>query len=358
MKKDFKIVLTGGGTAGHVMPHLALLPSMYKRNWKIYYIGSSGIERSIISSTGIRFHSISAGKLRRYFSLENIIDVFKVFWGCLQSFFILLRLRPQLIFSKGGYVSVPVALSGWLLRIPVVAHESDLTPGLANKLVKKFCKKVLYNFPETQKYLPNSKGVCVGSPVRSELFNGNKENGYLLTGFKKEDERKIILVMGGSLGADKLNKLVVNEIDRLLDRYRIIHLTGKGKKIIENRDGYVSFDFLGPELKDIFSITDLVIARAGANSIFEFLALNKPMLLIPLEVGSRGDQLENAESFVQSGFARLKREYQVVEDGLFDELQKLDDQAESMISKQKRFDSTSAINKVMDQLDSVISNTE
>jgi UDP-N-acetylglucosamine--N-acetylmuramyl-(pentapeptide) pyrophosphoryl-undecaprenol N-acetylglucosamine transferase len=349
--KKVKIVMTGGGTAGHVVPHLALLPGMKERNWETYYIGSSGIEKRMISKTGVKFYTISAGKLRRYFSFQNFLDVFKVFWGLVQSLFIILKIRPTLVFSKGGFVSVPVALAAWVLRVPVLTHESDLTPGLANKIVKKFCKKILFTFPETEKFLPKGRSVYVGSPVREDIFSGSIENGCKITGFSKDDPRPIIMVMGGSLGAQKLNDLIASEIVALTKKARFIHITGQGKKVMDNRDGYCSFEFVSEELKDLFAITDLVMARSGANSIFEFLALNKPMMLIPLEAGSRGDQLQNATSFVESGYAILKREQDLELDSVEAALDELIFRSDEITAKQKEFSTSSAIKKVFEQLE-------
>ncbi|MDB2447202.1 undecaprenyldiphospho-muramoylpentapeptide beta-N-acetylglucosaminyltransferase [bacterium] len=352
--RNIKIVMTGGGTAGHVVPHLALLPGMKKRSWETFYIGSAGIEKTMIEKTDVPFYTISAGKLRRYFSLQNFLDVFKVMFGCVQSLMFLMKIRPNLVFSKGGFVSVPVAVAAWALRIPVVTHESDLTPGLANKIVKRFCKKILFTFPETSKYLPKDIGVYVGSPVREEIFTGQKSDGYKVTGFSSEDSRPVVLVMGGSLGAKKLNDLIASDIADLTKEFRFVHLTGKGKKVIENRDGYVSFEFLSEELKDVYAMTDLIVARSGANSIFEFLALNKPMMLVPLEAGSRGDQLQNATSFVESGFATLKREGELKEGDLLQALKELHSNSSEMKNAQSNFSSASAIEKVLEQIEEVV----
>ena len=349
--KKISIVMTGGGTAGHVVPHLALVPNMVERSWTLSYIGSSGIEKKMIEEIGIDFYTISAGKLRRYFSFQNFLDIFKVVLGFFQSLFFLRRIKPNIVFSKGGFVSVPVALAAWILRVPVITHESDLTPGLANKIVKKFCKKILFTFPETEKYLPTSKSVYVGSPVRQDIFKGSKELGYDCTGFNRNDPRPIVLVMGGSLGAASINNLVAEEFDLLVKDYRIIHITGHGKKVLDDREGYVSFEFVGNELPNLFAITDYVIARAGANSIFEFLALNLPMLLIPLEVGSRGDQLQNASSFVASGFALMSRESDLAQGGLRKALDGLVEKGDQLISNQRDFPSEDALKKVIEQIE-------
>lgn len=343
-----KIVMTGGGTAGHVVPHIALMPELKKNGHKLFYIGSSGIEKTMIEQTGVDFYTISAGKLRRYMSFQNFVDIFKVIFGCFQSFIHLLKIRPDVVFSKGGFVSVPVALSAWLLRIPVVTHESDLTPGLANKIVKGFCKKILFTFPETEKYLPASKRRYVGSPVREDIFAGSRSKGLQYCGFSDDDPRPVVLVMGGSLGAQKLNELLAAQIQEITKDFRIVHLTGKGKKVLDNRDGYVAFEFVSEELKDIYAITDLIVARSGANSIFEFLALNKAMLLVPLEAGSRGDQLQNARSFVESGFAMLARESEL--DNFHEKIKELNANRTKIEASQKSRETSNPIEAVISEL--------
>lgn len=305
-RAKIRIALTGGGTAGHVMPNLALLPELARHDFEVHYIGSRGVEKELAEKAGLPFHQIVSGKLRRYASIENFFDIFKVGFGLLQSVFILLKLRPQVIFSKGGFVAVPVAVAGRVLGIPVVSHESDYTPGLANRIIAKFAKRLLYSFPETAKHIPASKGVLVPTPIRTELFSGDKRVGLRLCGF--EGDVPVILVMGGSQGAQKLNEALLKALPELVKTYCVVHLTGKGKMIAFTHPRYRGFEFLGVELKDVFAATDIVVCRAGANSIFEMLALKIPMILVPLEVGSRGDQVLNANSFVAKGWAEILRE--------------------------------------------------
>lgn len=301
---EFKIVLTGGGTAGHVMPHLALLPLMRQRGWNVAYIGSSGIEKGIVTAAGIPFHQIATGKLRRYLSWQNITDLGRIVVGTLQAVFILLRLRPNIIFSKGGFVSVPVAVAGWLCRIPVVTHESDLSPGLATRIIQRFAVKVLYSFSETEAYLPMNKRQHVQTPVRSELITGDRDRGERFCGFSSESRHlPTILIMGGSQGAQRINDMLLTLLPELVREYRIVHLTGKGKGLSFTHPNYRGFEFVGGELKDIFALADFVVSRAGANSVFELLSLRKPMLLIPLALATRGDQILNAESFAKRGWA-------------------------------------------------------
>ena len=308
MAKQNTIVLTGGGTAGHVMPHIAMLDTYKNLGWDVVYIGSNGIEKKLMSQLGVRFLEIPAGKLRRYISFQNFLDIFKVILGFLKSIYHLLRVKPNLVFSKGGFVSVPVSIAAWILRIPVYSHESDLTPGLANKIINPFAKKIFYCFPDTRKYLDGSRSQLVGLPIRPSLKKGDRSKAYKLCGFSEDDGKDVLLVMGGSLGAQRINDALATAMDDLLTRFNIIHITGAGKSSGINADGYKSFEFVGDELKDLFAITDVVVSRAGANSIFEFYSLQIPMVLVPLEAGSRGDQVHNSMSFEKQGLATLLRE--------------------------------------------------
>ncbi len=333
-KQAPRIVLTGGGTAGHVMPHLAILPEMQRAGWQILYIGSSGIEKKLASGAGIAFYTISAGKLRRYLSLQNFFDLFKVGLGFLQSLWGLWRFKPDLVFSKGGFVGVPVALAAKLLGIPVLIHESDLTPGLANRIVSRFAAKIMYSFPESEKYLPRSKAVHTGTPIRSDLGSGDKFKARQLCGFAGEAEKKVVLVAGGSLGAAAINDVIAQNLTHLTERYQWIHLTGQGKRTVLNQPGYASFEYLGSELKDVLALADFVVCRGGANSIFEFLALKKPMLIVPLEKGSRGDQIDNAKSFAKMGWAHVLYEKDLSAASLLTALTKLEDDAAKILSSQ------------------------
>ena len=306
-KPKTKLVLTGGGTAGHVMLHLALLPQYKAANLQLLYIGGKGVEESLASAAGIPFQRIRTGKLRRYFSLQNFLDIFNIFFGFLQSLRFLYAFKPDLVFSKGGFVSVPVGLAAYLLRIPLVTHESDYTPGLATKILLPCCTRVFYAFKETAQFLPASKAQWVPTPVRDFLRHGDVSLGIKFCAFRLDDVRPVILVMGGSQGALALNQALEKVLPRLLLQYRVILLSGKGKGIRapELADGFCSFEYVDQELPHLFALASVVVSRAGANAIFEFLALKKPMLLVPLVQGSRGDQVHNARSFVESGFAKL-----------------------------------------------------
>lgn len=299
------IVLTGGGTAGHVTPHLALLPRLLKAGWQVHYIGTrEGIERGMLEGReGIAYHVISSGKLRRYFSWRNLSDPFRVLAGFFQSFSALGKIRPDVVFSKGGFVAVPVVAAAWLKRIPVLAHESDLTPGLANRISALFAKKVAATFPECAQAL-GRKGIYTGTPMRQELFSGSREKGLSYMGF--DGKKPVLLMMGGSQGAQAVNEALRGALPGLLPRMDVFHLCGKGKleEGLVGTPGYVQKEFVDQELPDVLAACDLVLSRAGATAIGEFLALKKPMLLVPYPKGaSRGDQIVNAENYAKRGFA-------------------------------------------------------
>ncbi|MCX6127983.1 MAG: UDP-N-acetylglucosamine--N-acetylmuramyl-(pentapeptide) pyrophosphoryl-undecaprenol N-acetylglucosamine transferase [Proteobacteria bacterium] len=317
-----KIALTGGGTAGHVMPHIALLPHYKKLGWEVFYIGSKGIEQELARQAGLDFYLIQTGKLRRYFSWENFLDVGRLLIGIFQSCLVLWRKRPSLVFCKGGFVSVPVALAAWLLRIPVVSHESDLTPGLANRLIKPFCSTIFYSFPETKRYLQGSQIVEAGIPVRAELMQGQKSEGARLCGFA-DSSKPTLLVMGGSMGAERINFCFAEILPNLLRNWRVVHLTGKGKLIGFSDPDYKAFEYVNQGLEHLFALADIVVCRAGANSLFELKALAKPMLLIPLEIASRGDQVENAMSFADQGWALILRETSMTPQSLLSAIEDL-----------------------------------
>lgn len=315
-----KIVLTGGGTAGHVTPNLALLPSLKAAGYEITYMGSyDGIEKKLISDFDIPYVGISTGKFRRYFDPKNFTDPFRVIKGFSEAKKFLKQYRPDVVFSKGGFVSVPVVRAAAVLGIPCVIHESDMTPGLANKLCIPVAKKVCCNFPETLKLLPENKAVLTGSPIRAELSQGNKLAGLDMCGFSAN--KPVIMVIGGSLGAANVNKAVREALPKLLKDFQVVHLCGKDKvdNLLLNTPGYKQFEYIKAELKDLFAMADIVISRAGANAICELLALKKPNILIPLPAASsRGDQLLNAKSFEAQGFSIVINEDDLTTDLLVD----------------------------------------
>ncbi|MDU9417674.1 undecaprenyldiphospho-muramoylpentapeptide beta-N-acetylglucosaminyltransferase [Staphylococcus lloydii] len=336
-----KIAFTGGGTVGHVSVNLSLIPTAIEKGHEAFYIGSkNGIEKEMIASQlpNITYHSISSGKLRRYISLENIKDIFKVLKGILDARKVLKKEKPDLLFSKGGFVSVPVVIAARSLKIPTIIHESDLTPGLANKIALKFAKKIYTTFEDTVKYLPQDKADFVGATVREDLKSGNKSRGYQLTNFS--NDKKVLLVMGGSLGSRKLNEIIRGNLDGLLKTYQIIHLTGKGllDEKLQDREGYSQFEFVKDDLTDLLAITDTVISRAGANAIYEFLSLKIPMLLIPLGLDqSRGDQIDNAKNFAKKGFGSYIMEDELTEDKLAKQLIDIENNRDTIIEQMNSY---------------------
>ena len=306
-----KIVMTGGGTAGHVTPNIALMPALRKEGFEISYIGSyDGIEKRLIEEQGVPYYGISSGKLRRYFNPKNFSDPFRVIKGYGQSIKLLKKIKPDVVFSKGGFVSVPVVLAAKFCRIPAIIHESDITPGLANKLAIPGAVKVCCNFPETLNYLPKEKAVLTGSPIRQELLKGSADAGRTYCKFP-EASKSVILIIGGSSGSRAINNTVRELLPQLLPDYNVIHLCGKGNldTSLTQTAGYLQLEYANQELADLFALSDLVISRAGANAICELLALHKPNILIPLSANaSRGDQILNANSFQAQGFSYVLEE--------------------------------------------------
>ena len=300
-----RIVLTGGGTAGHVSPNQALIPLLLAEGWEIHYIGTkNGIERTLIEPTeGVTYHAVSSGKLRRYFDLKNFTDPFRVIAGAFQSFSIIRKLKPAVVFSKGGFVSVPVVVGAALCGVPVVMHESDITPGLANKLCKPFAKAVCTTFPECARLL-GDKGIETGTPLRAQIFSGTRERGLALSGFS--GERPVLMMIGGSLGAQTVNAVLREALPELTKRFDVLHVCGKGNIApeLEGLPGYRQFEYLTDELPDAFACADILLSRAGSNSLSEILALHKPALLIPYHSG-RGDQVLNANSLKARGLAHV-----------------------------------------------------
>lgn len=320
-----KIILTGGGSAGHVTPNIALLPALRDAGYEITYMGSyDGIEKKLISDFDIPYVGISTGKFRRYLDPKNLTDPFRVIKGYSEARKYLKTHKPDVVFSKGGFVSVPVVRAAASLGIPCIIHESDMTPGLANKLCIPVARKVCCNFPETMKLLPADKAVLTGSPIRAELSQGNKLAGLDMCGFSAN--APVIMVIGGSLGAANVNKVVREALPKLLTDFQVVHLCGREKvdNLLLNTPRYKQFEYIKSELKDLFAMADVVISRAGANAICELLALKKPNILIPLPASSsRGDQLLNAQSFESQGFSIVLNEDDLTPELLSDKVHEL-----------------------------------
>lgn len=303
-----RLLVTGGGTAGHVVPALPVMQAFLDEGVQVDFVGSgSDFERQLVSDMAVTYHGICAGKLRRYFSFENLKDAFKVLWGMVQAVFLLGRLRPDAVFSKGGFVSFPVVFAAWCWRVPVVAHESDLTPGLANRLAMPFVKSLCVNFPVTRPSRFRGELTYTGTPVRPALMNGDAASGRRLIG--AADDRPLLIVTGGSLGADRINEVVREAAPELCQRAHLVHVCGPGKVAPVTAPDYHPFEYVREEWGDLLAAADLVVSRAGANTLYELLCLKKPNLLIPLSRrASRGDQIENAAWAESEGFSRVIQE--------------------------------------------------
>ena len=351
------IVLTGGGTAGHVTPNIALIPRLQELGYQISYIGSyDGIEKKLIEDLNIPYYGISSGKLRRYFDPKNFSDPFRVLKGFTEASKLLKQLKPDIVFSKGGFVTVPVVIAAKRRKIPAIIHESDMTPGLANKLSAPSAVKICCNFPETLKYLPEGKGVLTGSPIREELTKGDRKRGLEILGFG--EDKPILLVIGGSLGAQHINDAIRRILDRLLVRFDICHIAGKGNvdKMLIGKKGYIQFEYVSDELKDLFAAADLFVSRAGANAICEILALKKPNLLIPLSAkASRGDQILNARSFEKQGFSKVLEEEDISDERLLKDIAELYRDREAYILRMNESGLSDGVETIIRLIEEVIS---
>ena len=350
-----KIILTGGGTAGHVTPNIALIPELKKRGYEIHYIGSkTGIEKQLIEEDkSIKYYGISSGKLRRYFDVKNFTDPFRVLKGFQEAKAIIKDIKPDVVFSKGGFVTVPVVIAADKCKVPCIIHESDMTPGLANKICIPHAVKVCTNFPEAANGIGHDKAVVTGTPIRKEMFSGNKIAGLDFLGFTAN--KPVLMVVGGSLGAAAINVLIRDALPDLLTKYQVVHLCGKGKvdESLKDVEGYRQFEYIKKEMADLMAAADLIVSRAGANDICEILALNKPNLLIPLPAASsRGDQELNAESFERQGFSRVTKEEELTTSRLIEEIDALYAERDTYIQKMKensQADSISIITNLIDQ---------
>ncbi|GAA0686170.1 UDP-N-acetylglucosamine-N-acetylmuramylpentapeptide N-acetylglucosamine transferase [Clostridium cadaveris] len=348
----YKIIMTGGGSAGHVTPNLALVPTLRTLDYDIKYIGSKdGIEKEIINKEGIPYYEISSGKLRRYFDLKNFTDPFKVIIGIKDAYSVLKKEKPNIVFSKGGFVTVPVVIAAKLRGIPIVCHESDMTPGLANRLTIPYTTKLCVTFPESLKHVKGGKGVLTGTPIRKELLKGSREKGRRFLNF--DDMKPVMMVIGGSLGSKAINGTIRESLNEITNKYNVVHICGNGNldESLKDVKGYKQFEFIREELPDVMAVADIVVSRAGANSIFELLALKKPNLLIPLSRNSsRGDQILNAASFEKSGYSMVIQEEDLKKESL---LKALDELNKNRVKYIKNMDN-STIGNGVDAIISVI----
>lgn len=354
-----KIVLTGGGTAGHVTPNIALLPRLKELGYEVSYIGSyDGIEKKLITDFDIPYYGIATGKLRRYLDVKNLTDPFRVIKGFGEARKYLKKIHPDIVFSKGGFVSVPVVRAAATLHIPCIIHESDMTPGLANKMCIPVAQKVCCNFPETVTMLPKDKAVLTGSPIREELTKGDRIAALDMCNFTAN--KPVIMVIGGSLGAASVNQAVRDALPRLLQDFQVVHICGKDKidNMLLHTEGYVQFEYVKAELKDLFAMADVVISRAGANSICELLALKKPNLLVPLSASSsRGDQILNAKSFESQGYSMVISDDDLSPDLLVEKVTELYFTRQTFLDAMGKSHQLGAITTITDLIEETVSQT-
>jgi UDP-N-acetylglucosamine--N-acetylmuramyl-(pentapeptide) pyrophosphoryl-undecaprenol N-acetylglucosamine transferase len=317
------ILFTGGGSAGHVTPNIALINKFQAMGWKVVYVGSdTGVEEAILGGLNIKYYGIKTGKLRRYFSWRTFLEPFAILYGLIQAFAICVKTKPNVVFSKGGFVAFPMVVAAWLNRIPIIVHESDLTPGLANKLSFPFADKICVTFTEGKQHLSSNKTIVTGTPIRESLLQGKSERGRQFCQFNEEP---IILILGGGQGSTIINETVRSILPRLLKHFQVAHVCGKGKTVNAPSLGrYRQFEYLHDELADLFACSDLVISRSGANSLYELLRLHKPHILIPLSMrASRGDQIVNARYFADRGLSNVLYEEELNTETLYGLIRKV-----------------------------------
>lgn len=297
------ILFCGGGSAGHTVPNLAVMQDL-EGKCRLTYAGSSGgIEERLAKEAGYPFYGVPCPKLVRSLTPKNLTLPFRMAQSERRALALLNELKPDLVFSKGGYASLPYLFAARRLHIPALTHESDLSAGLATRLTARRCKLVLTSFEETARRFAN--GRCVGSPMRKELFAGSPSRARAKYGFSRK--KPVLLVLGGGSGSRTLNEAVRACLPALLDQFQILHLYGKGSPLQSAPRGYTALSY-EPDMASAYAAADFVLSRAGSNTVFEALALKKPALLVPLERASRGDQLENARYFEERGLCHVLRE--------------------------------------------------
>lgn len=347
-----RIILTGGGTTGHVSVNLALIPLLFEDGWEVSYIGSEkGIERELIADyPQVTYYPIATGKLRRYFSKENFKDVGRVIKGIGQARSLIRSIKPHIIFSKGGFVAVPVVLGAFFNRVPVISHESDLTPGLANKITLPFVEKVMLTFEDSQEFIKKDKAFYLGPVIREQIKNGSREEGLQTYGFS--GKKPVLLTMGGSLGAKGLNEAIWANLDALLERFDILHGVGKGKGNPDiNRPGYIQEEYIKAGMNHALAMADMIVSRSGANAIFEFLYYRKPMLLIPLPSRqSRGDQILNAEKFQARNYGKMLLEEDLNPQSFHQAIEDVYNRREEIIQAQEGFVFRDTVQIIIDEL--------
>ena len=350
MNDSKKICLVGGGSAGHVFPALAISSRLLENGWEIEFIGSrSGLERRLLANSALTVREIFSGKLRRYWSFRNFSDVFLVIIGFLQSLFLLWRFRPDVLFSKGGFVSVPVVFAAALLRIPTIAHESDYSPGLANRLAAPFLKAFCVTFSETRLNWFRNRLVHTGNPVRTEFLSADPKRGKAFIG---KNAGNILLILGGSQGSETINKIVRESLEELSHHFLVVHICGPGKKVGSNLENYVQFEFVRKEMADLLAAADLVVSRAGSNSLFEIIAMKKPNILIPLGLSSsRGDQILNARYAKEKGWSAVITEESLTSETFLQELLLLKENSNVYLENLSGFEPKESVERIITEIE-------
>ena len=350
MNDSKKICLVGGGSAGHVFPALAISSRLLENGWEIEFIGSrSGLERRLLANSAFTVREIFSGKLRRYWSFRNFSDVFLVIIGFLQSLFLLWRFRPDVLFSKGGFVSVPVVYAAALLRIPTIAHESDYSPGLANRLAAPFLKAFCVTFSDTRLNWFRNRLVHTGNPVRTEFLSADSERGKAFIG---KNVGNILLILGGSQGSETINKIVRETLEELSHHFLVVHICGPGKKVESNLENYVQFEFVRKEMADLLAAADLVVSRAGSNSLFEIIAMKKPNILVPLGLSSsRGDQILNARYAKEKGWSAVITEDSLTSETFLQELFLLKENSNVYLENLSGFEPKESVERIITEIE-------
>lgn len=309
-----RVVITGGGSAGHIVPAVQVINALKEKdpNLELLWIGSRiGMEKDLVPKYGIQFQAVLTGKIRRYFSFSNITDFLRIPFGVIQAGKILASFKPQVVFSKGGFASIPTVIAAWMQNIPILSHESDIVPGLANKKLAWFTTKIALSFPDRRNYFEKDKTFVSGFPIRQDIFNGDKERAIRFCNFTNPNQ-PILFITAGGQGSVRINNAIVPILPELVQKFNIVHQCGQFQyeELLPQVQQYVDqgvykiFPYIHNEMPDILKAADVIVSRAG-STIFELAALHKRMLLIPLEESANNHQHENAVFFAEAGLAKV-----------------------------------------------------